>query len=301
VRLSSPQLRRRLFAVALLGVLSSFVIRAAAAQENPENMDPDANKNKAKQLLNLAVQAMGGSAYRNQSQSDCEGRVAKFDRNGGTLGYSMMRTFWQFPDKNRTEYIVKTTKGGMFAILWGNLPVKGGEFIQLFDGDKGWTMDKSGVNDADATVVEEFQASLKRQIRNLLLNRANEQDIFLYYAGIGVSDMREVDWVDFNDNDERKVRLALDHESHLPMRTIATTPNEEMHDRDEDVTIYSNYKEHEGVQSAMQVTREHNGQRTHQIFYTSCTNSPNLPADFFTEGALQKKFKDTGGKVKAEK
>ena len=74
-----------------------------------------------------------------------------------------------------------------------------------------------------------------------------------------------------------------------------------MHDRDQDVTIYSNYKEHEGVQTPMQVTREHNGQRTHQIFYTSCTNSPNLPADFFTEESLQKKAKDTGGKVKAQK
>jgi hypothetical protein len=301
VRLSLPNLQQRFIAVALLCATSAFLILAASAQQNPENMDPDANKNKAKQLLNLAVQALGGSAYRNQSQSDCEGRVAKFDRNGGTMGYSMMRSYWQFPDKNRTEYIVKTTKGGMLAILWGNLPVKGGEFIQLFDGDKGWTMDKSGVNDADVTIVEEFQAGLKRQLRTLLLNRANEQGVFLYYAGIGISDMREVDWVDFTDNEERKVRLALDHQSHLPMRTIATTPNEEMHDRDEDVTIYSNYMEHDGVQSPMQITREHNGQRTMQIFYTSCSNAPNLPADFFTEGALQKKFKDTGGKVKAEK
>jgi hypothetical protein len=50
----------------------------------------------------------------------------------------------------------------------------------------------------------------------------------------------------------------------------------------------------------MQVTREHNGRRTHQIFYTSCSNSPKLPADFFTEASLRKKFKDTGGKVKAQ-
>jgi hypothetical protein len=299
VRLSYRKFAR--FApVAVLIAVSAFLTAAASAQ-NPDSMDPDANRARARQLLNLSVQAMGGSAYRNQSESDCQGRVAKFDRNGGTLGYSMMRSYWHYPDKNRTEYVVKTTKGGMFAILWGNLPVKGGEFIQLFDGDKGWTMDKGGVNDADATVVEEFQASLKRQLRNLLLNRANEEGVFLYYAGIGVSDMREVDWIDFNNQDDSKIRLALDHQSHLPLRTIATTPNEEMHDRDQDITIYSNYMEHEGVQSAMQINREHNGQRTHQIFYNSCTNAPNLPADFFTEASLQSKFKDTGGKVKPEK
>jgi hypothetical protein len=281
-------------------IASAFLILAASAQ-NPESMSPDDNKAKARQLLNLSIQALGGSAYRNQSESDCEGRVAKFDRNGGTLGYSMMRSYWQYPDKSRVEYVVKTTKGGMFAILWGNLPIKGGEFIQLFDGDKGWTMDKGGVSDADATVVEEFQASLKRQLRNLLLNRANEDGVFLYYAGIGVSDMREVDWVDFNDENDNKVRLALDHQSHLPLRTVATTANEEMHDRDQDVAIYSNYREFQGVQTPLQISREHNGQRTHQIFYTSCSNAPNLPADFFTEASLQKKFKETGGKVKADK
>jgi hypothetical protein len=299
VRLSSQNCGR-IAHLACLVLVSAF-LAAAASGQNPETMDLDQNKAKARQLLKQSIEAMGGGLYRDQSESDCEGRVAQFDRNGGTLGYSMVRSYWLYPDKNRTEYVVKTTKGGFFAVLWGNLPVKGGEFIQLFDGDKGWTMDKSGVNEADATVVEEFQAGLKRQIRNLLLHRANEDGVFLYYAGFGISDMREVDWVDFTDENDRKVRVAFDRETHVPLRTVATTPNEEMHDKDEDVTIYSNYKEHEGIQTPMQVTREHNGRRTHQIFYSSCTNAPKLPGDFFTQEALQKKFKDTGGKVKPEK
>ncbi len=285
----------------LLFLISCSLVAVAFAQQNPDTMDLDANKAKARQLLQQSIRALGGGLYRDQSESDCEGRVAQFDRNGGTLGYSMMRTYWHFPDKNRTEYVVKTTKGGLFAVLWGNLPVKGGEFIQLFDGDKGWTMDRSGVNEADPTVVEEFQSALKRQLRNLLLNRANEDGVFLYYAGIGVSDMHEVDWIDFTDRDDRKIRLALDHESHLPLRTVAITTNEEMRDKDEDVTIYSNYKELQGVQTPMQISREHNGRRTHQIFYNSCSNAPSLPPDFFTESSLQKKFKDTGGKAKSEK
>ena len=286
---------------AVLIPLAGMLLVATAPAQNPDAMDPNANKAKARQLLNQAVEALGGNLYRQQAFSDCQGRVAQFDRNGGTLGYSMMRSYWNYPDKNRTEYVVKTTKGGLFAVLWGNLPVKGGEFIQLFNGDQGWTMDKSGVNEADATVVEQFQASLKRNIRNLLLHRANEDNVFLYYAGLDTSDMREVEWVDFNDQDDRKVRVAIDRLTHLPLRTVAKTPNQEMHDEDEDVTIYSNYKEHEGVQTPMQISREHNGRRTHQLFFDSCSNSPNLPPDFFTQAALQKKFKETGGKVKAQK
>jgi hypothetical protein len=289
-----------LISVGALLLVSGFLVAAARAQ-NPDTMDLDQNKAKAKQLLAQAVQALGGGLYRDQTVSECDGRVAKFDRNGGIMGYSFMRTYWQFPDKNRTEYIVKTTKGGLFAVLWGNLPVKGGELIQLFDGDKGWYMDKGGVTEADATVVDEFQASLKRQVRNLLLHRANEEGVFLHYAGVGTADMREVEWIDFADDSDRTVRLALDRLSHLPLRTDAITPNEEMHDKDEDVSIYSNYEPLQGVQTPMQISREHNGVRTMQVFFNSCTNSPSLPPDFFTEAALRKKYKDTGGKVKAEK
>jgi hypothetical protein len=264
-------------------------------------MDLDQNKAKARQLLSQAIQALGGGLYRDQNVSECDGRVAKFDRNGSVMGYSFIKSYWRFPDKNRTEYIVKTTKGGFFAVLWGNLPVHGGDLIQLFDGDRGWYMDKSGVSEADATVVDEFQASLKRNVRNLLLHRADEEGVFLHYAGIGTADMREVEWVDFSDDADRTVRLALDRLSHLPVRTDATTPNEEMHDKDKDVTIYTNYEPRQGVQTPMQITREHNGMRTTQIFFNSCTNSPPLPPDFFTEEGLRKKYKETGGKLKLDK
>jgi len=288
-----------------LGVLllvSGFLICAASAQ-NPETMDPAQNEAKAKQLLKQAIDALGGGLYRDQTESECEGRVAQLDRNGAALGFSFIKTYWHYPDKNRTEYIVHSTKGGYFGILIGDFPfpVKGGEFIQVFNGDSGWTMDKGGVNDADATVVSEFHTALKRQIRNLLLVQSKDPDIFLHYAGFGTSDMREVEWIEFSDENDRMVRLALDRLSHLPLRTVSITPNEEMHDKDQDVTIYSNYKEHEGVQTPLQITREHNGVRTQQTFFTSCTNSPNLPPDFFTEDSLQKKFKETGGKVKAQK
>jgi hypothetical protein len=289
-----------LVSVGLLVLTCGFLIPRAGAQ-NPDTMDLDQNKAKARQLLNQSIQALGGGLFRNQTESECSGRVAQFDRNGGLLGYSLVRSYWQYPDKNRTEYIVKSTKGGLLAVLWGNMPVKGGDLIQVIDGDKGWTMDKSGVSEADATVVADFQAALKRQVRNLLLHRADEPGVFLHYAGLGTADMREVEWIDFSDEDDRTVRLALDRLTHLPERTIAVTPNEEMHDKDEDITIYTNYDLQQGVQVPKQITRERNGRRINQIFYDTCNNAPNLPADFFTEEGLRKKFKETGGKVKAEK
>jgi hypothetical protein len=285
----------------LLAALGILLLVSPAIAQNPDMMDPEQNEAKAKLLLKQAIEGMGGSAFRNSVESECEGRVAQLDRNGSMMGFNNIRSYWRYPDKNRVEYEVKSTKGGYFAVLVGNLPVKGGTFIQLFSGDKGWTMDKSGVNEADAPVVAEFQNTVKRQIHNLLLTRASEEGVYLHYGGVGVVDLHPVEWLDITDVEERKVRLALDHTTHLPLRIIVTIPNEEMRDIDEDVTIYSNYKEMEGVWSPLQVTREHNGLRTHQIFYNSCNNNPNLPADFFTEAALQKKSKEGGAKAAPQK
>lgn len=288
--------------IVLLVAASGFLIAGARAQ-NPDTMGLEQNEAKAKQLLKQSIEAMGGPLFQAQTESECEGRVAQLDRNGGILGFSNIRSYWHYPDKNRNEYIVHSTKAGYFGILIGDfpLPIKGGETIQLFSGDSGWLMDKDGVSPADATLVSEFQNSLKRQLRNLLLSRANEDGVFLHYAGIGTADIREADWIEFSDENDHVVRMALDHQSHLPLRTVAITPNEEMQQKDEDVIIYSNFKEHEGVQFPMQLTREHNGMRTHQTFFASCTNAPSLPPDFFTEESLQKQFKQSGGKVKKQK
>jgi hypothetical protein len=285
----------------LLALLGGLLVAPPAFAQNPDSMDPDQNAAKARQLLKQAVAAMGGSAFQNGVESDCEGRVAQFDRNGGTLGYNNIRSYWRYPDKSRTEYVVKSTKGGIFAVLVGNLPVKGGVFIQLFNGDQGWTMDKSGVNEADATVVAEFQSAAKRQLHNLLMNQVKQEGVFLRYGGGGIVDLHPVEWVEISEQDGRTVRLALEHLSHLPLRTVVTTPNEETRDTDEDVTIYSNYENKQGVQTPLQISREHNGRRTYQLFYNSCNNNPNLPMDFFTAESLRERFKKTGGKVKEEK
>ena len=285
--------------MALVICIGATVPRASA--QVAETMMPEQSAAKAKHVLDQLIDAMGGQAYLNTRETDCTGRLAQFEHNGNLSGYTNFRDYWHLPDKNRTEYEMKGAKGGFLGVLIGQIPFKGGTIIELYNGDEGWTMDKSGVNEADVTVVEEFQNSLKRQIWNLLLKRASDKDTFLYYAGIGIADMREVEWIDFNDADDNKVRVALDHGSHLPLRVVATTANEEMHDRDEDVTIYSNYRDQQGIQTAMQISREHNGRRTRQIFFNSCTNAPNLPTNFFSEDGLRQQFKATGAKVKAEK
>ena len=294
---------RMKLAKACVGVAFAVVLLAPGAKaQNAEMWDPEKSAAKAKQLIQQAIEALGGAAFRDYDEQECDGRQAQFDHTGGLLGYAGYRGYWHFPDKNRTEYLINSTKGGPLAVLVGILPVKGGVFIQLFSGNEGWTMDKSGVNEAAASAVSDFQTAAKRHYRNVLLLKVNEPDVFLRYAGTTTADLRQVDWVEITDHgEEGSIRLAFDHSTHLPSRIAVTSKDEVTGEMDEDVTIFTNYQPNDGIQIPMQVTRLHNDRRTYQLFYDSCKANPNLPADFFTKAGLERRYKESKGKVTDKK
>jgi len=84
------------------------------------------------------------------------------------------------------------------------------------------------------------------------------------------------------------------------VRSVVTTNNEETHERDDDVSIYTNYQLKDTVWTPMQVTKLHNDRRAAQFFYDSCRYNPGFPSDYFERSSLQKKGGDAAVK-KAKK
>ena len=286
-----------------LGVAVALALLAPLVKaQNPDVWDPEKSAAKAKQLLQQAIDALGGAAFRDNAELECEGRLAEFDHNGDPAGDAFYQNYWHYPDKHRTEYAIKSTRGGPFAVLVGILPVKGGVFIQVFSGDEGWTLDKTGVNEAPATSVSNFQAAVKHNLRNVLLLKVNRPEVFLRYTGTSTVDLWPVDWVEITDpGEEGSIRLALDHTSHLPSRVVVTSKDMETGQMAEDVTMLTNYQPNNGVQIPMQVTQLHNDRRSYQLFYNSCKANPNLPPDFFTKEGLERRYKESKGKMTEKK
>jgi len=280
--------RLKLAHVAMLALALLPMLVYGAHAQNPDTIAPEQSAAKAKHILQQAIDALGGQAYRDNKELDCEGRLAQFGHAGGMMGFVNYRNYWLFPDKNRTEYIVNSTKGGMFAVLIGNLPIKGSTLVQVFSGNEGWVLTKEGVNEAESTDVAQFQEAVKHNLRNVLLTRVNEEGVYLRYGGLATVDLHPVEWIEITNREEGSVRLAVDHSTHLPARIVITSKDEVTGEMDEDVTIFSNYQPHEGIQMPMQVTRLHNDRRTYQLFYNACNANPNLPADFFTKEGLTK-------------
>jgi len=264
-------------------IIATLLVPSVTAQ-NPETLMPEASAAKAKQVIEDLVNGLGGSAYLEVQESDCQGRRASFGHNGELTGYSNFRVYWRYPDKNRTDYAKK------------------GVIINLYNGDKGWTLDRGGVTEISPVAVADFQEQAKRDINNLLRVRLKEPGMLIRYGGIDIVDLKTVEWVDITDTEQRNFRLAVDRSAHLLARSVVTVDDPETHEHDVETYIYTNYQLMDSVWTPLQITLDRNGRRINQVFFQSCKFNPRLPDEMFTRAALDKRFSEVGSKkYKAEK
>jgi outer membrane lipoprotein-sorting protein len=282
------RLKFALFVFPILIAFGFFVPLATA--QNPDTMMPEQNLAKAKQVLADLINALGGPGYTEVRESQCEGRRALIGHNGELNGYIDFADFRRYPDKARTEYLSKGRNTILKSLIGldGLDFAHGGIFITLYNGDHGWTFSRSGVDEMPVTSVSEFQEQTKRNIDNLIRLRLKEPGMVIRFGGNDTVDLKQADWVELTDSDERKFRLAVDQSSHFLIRAIVSTKDKEYDQIDDDTTIYSNYHLMDSVWVPLQISREHNGRRTGQIFYDTCRFNPGFPDDLFSKSSLQK-------------
>jgi len=292
--------RLRLVHFAVAALLASAALVSKASAQNPDTLMPEQSAAKAKQILSDLINARGGAGYTEAVEGECHGTRAQFGHNGAVMGYVGFADYRRYPDKERLEYSAKShnlksilnTVMGVDGLDWSHA----GVIIALYNGDHGWTLDRSGVTELPVTSISEFQEQMKRNIDNVLKVRLKEPGWTYRFGGSDTVDLKEVEWVELTDSEERKFRLAVDRNTRLLVRSIVTTNNEETRERDDDTTIYTNYQLKDTVWTPMQVTKDHNDRRAAQFFYDSCRYNPGLPSDYFDRSSLQKKTADAGAK-----
>ena len=258
-------------------IASNAAIAAILLEQNPDTMLPEQRVAKAREILNQLTEALGGPAYLEVRERECDGRRAQFGHAGELMGFIDFKDYWRYPDKHRIDYSKK------------------GNIIDTFDGNQGWTMDRAGVSEEPAQAVSDFAVSAKYNVDNVLRFGRKDPNLNVNYAGQGIVDMRPVDWVEISD-DQRTLRLGIDRSSHLLLHSVMNSVDENTQERTQETTIYTNYQRKGSVMVALQVSRERNGERNYQAFYDTCTFDPHLPEDMFSKAALEKRYAQVGNK-----
>ncbi len=274
---------------AAVAVFAAVCLVPLAHAQNPETMMPEQSEAKGKQILHELINGLGGPGYLEVRESECSGRRALFGHSGDLTGYIDFDDFRHYPDKARIEYIAKRHNTLLLSLvgLDGLDFTHGGMVITLYNGDLGWSYDRSGINELPAPAVTDFQEAMKRNVDSLLRFRLNEPGLTIRFGGSDTVDLKQVQWVELDDSEGRKYRLAVDHSAHLLVRAVVSTEDPENQQINDDSTIYSNYHLKDSVWTPMQVTREHNGRRTAQFFYDNCRYNPGFPQDLFSKDSLK--------------
>ena len=116
------------------------------------------------------------------------------------------------------------------------------------------------------------------------------------YAGPDVVDLKEADWVELVDNENRTIRIAFARNTHLPIRKTVDTRNPNTQLKGQEIEYYSLYHVIDGVQTPFQITRERNGLKIYQVFFEKCQYNTNVPDSLFTKESLDDRWAKVGKK-----
>ena len=273
--------RMKLWMMGVMLTACVFFGAPMACAQNPDTIPADVSTAKSKEIFRQAIEALGGETYLRLRDSDCSGRLSQFGALTGELtGVFQFRELRMPPDKLRRELTKK------------------GVIIDVYNGDHAWSLDKGGVEDVDAVVVAGFQFGVKTTMDNFLRFRMNEPGMYFRFGGGDVVSLKQVDWAEVTDSEDRTFRMAVDRATHLPVQFVVSTRNPTTRDVSVETTTYSNWHMQEGVQTPFQFSRERDGKRVSQTFYTECKYNTGLSASLFTRESLEQRWRDTGHKVK---
>jgi hypothetical protein len=269
-------------AAILAGVwLAIGSVRICAAQDGQFLM-PDESAAKAKEILQSAIAALGGSTYLNYHDETCTYRLGNFDHSGQLTGFGKDIDYSIPPTKDRTELLPKRNQ------------------ITIFNGDKGWVLDRGGVSDAPASDLVEFQANTAMDLDNILHNRLQEPGMVFRYAGPDIVDLSQADWVELVDSENRTYRIAIATGTHLPLRETVEIRDPRTQMKSEELFIFSNYHTTDGIETAFQITHTRNGMKIYQAFVDTCQYNTNLPESLFTKESLDERWEKIGKKERAK-
>lgn len=281
-------------------VLAGWLLGGApnAIAQDDQFLMPDQSAAKAKQVLEQAIEALGGAAYVNVRDVTCTGRIGTFDHSGELINFVETQDSRELPDKARIEYIGK----GRNTILQYVVGIEGLEFahggivIAVYNGEHGWSLDRSGVKELPFDSVSEFHEQAERSIDNILRYRIHEKDMLFRYGGSDIIDGWQADWVELVDGENRTIRIAVTTGTHLPIRKTVDIRDPKTQMKSQEVEYYSNYHPISGIQTPFQITRERSRMKVFQGFFDKCDYNTNLSDALFTKASLDQRWAQTDKK-----
>jgi hypothetical protein len=226
------------------------------------------SERKAREILQNAIQAMGGEAYLKLTDLTRSGKAYQL-KDDSVRGLSRIVIMEKYPDKVRVEY--------------GNQ-----EIVQINAGDKGWKIEYKNVKDQTAEELEDFKNGRKHNLDYLLRVRLKEEGMRFRYLGKSRIDLDEAEGVQLIDKGGDKVRIFVSGTTWLPLKMEYQTPGRGNRWTSDDERFFYGYHTIQGIQVPFGIVRNANGYKVSELRFEEAHAESGLSDSIF-QPVLRKK------------
>ena len=239
----------------------------------------DPSVQKACQVLNDMLRALGGEAWLSIRDMQSEGRTYGFYHGQpNSTGLPFWR-FWEWPDKERVEL------------------TKQRDIVELFNGDKGYEITYKGTATQDPKELDDYIRRRDHSLEWVVRKWLPATGTTILYSGTAMVERNLADQVTVLNAANDSVTISVDGTTRLPVKVAYNWRDPQDRQFDDDSIVFSNYKLMQGVQTPFSTVRYRNGEMTSQRFVTSVTYNSNLsPTLFETKGITYSPGKQNSSK-----
>jgi hypothetical protein len=234
-----------------------------------------AAEKRGKELIDQAVQALGGEKFLTMQDRLETGRAYSFYHEQ-LSGLSIAKIY------TRYFTVAPSESGEKVAQLERQAFGKGEESGVLFIESGGWEFNWKGAKELPKDRMERYHDTTLRNVLYIFRQRLHEPGMIFESRGSDVFENQPIDIVDITDSENRLITVYFHKSTHLPIRQVYGHVNHEDKRRDEEVTIFARYRDTGGVQWPMQMRRERNGEKIYEIFADTVAINQDLTDDLFT-------------------
>jgi hypothetical protein len=226
---------------------------------------------RGKRVVNEALNALGGDAYRHMEDRVEAGRAYSFYRQE-LAGLSIAKIY--------TRYLAP--EAGQVSVRERQAFGKDEYTAVLFNEMGAWELTFRGARPLADERYTTYKDTTLRNIFYILRQRLDEPGLLFDSRGSDLYMNQPVEIVDITDADNRTVTVYFSQSTKLPIRQVFKRRNQEFKDFDEEVTVFSKYRDVGGVKWPFDMRRDRNGEKTYEIFSDSVEINKGLTDNLFT-------------------
>ena len=223
---------------------------------------------RALEVVEAAIEAMGGDAYRGFNVVQSNGRLFTFRRD--RKGFARFND-WTVYDPVKSRFQLGEGKNQFVTIY--NLEL-----------EQGWRLEgESSVEETTEEELKQFRQVVKKDLHYLLKQRLEEDGMSLFYFGPDdIAGSGQLEAVEFLDATNQSVVVFFDRKTHLPSK-LETTTTDGAGIRHQEEVEFSNWHEIQGVKTYLRSDYFVDGEISQQSFVEELKFDPPVTDDLFVK------------------